>query len=84
MLECVITAAWCFTINFTILDSKGVQTKQEWYEFNSEAACRDLEDYYKPLIGKLTYGKYLPDKQRSGQFSVNVHWAECFQLGKLR
>ena len=49
---CTLATLWCLLINYTLVGPNGVTTHEDQWEFNSESACHELQDYYKPIIGR--------------------------------
>jgi hypothetical protein len=82
MLQCALTAIWCFSISYTILDPSGYRTEQEWIGFDGPGGCQELKEYYETMLGKPLYGFKGPGRQRH-QFTVVVTDVECTHMGRL-
>ena len=82
MIECALTAVWCFSISYIILDPSGYRTERETVEFAGAEGCRELKEYYETMVGKPLFGWKGPGRQRK-QFTVIVTEVECSHMGRL-
>ena len=76
---CTLASVWCLLFNYTTISGDGIRTREEQWEFLSEIACRDIEGYYQPMIGKASY-----NTREHKLMTIVVHEAACYQPGKLR
>jgi hypothetical protein len=75
MTECAITAVWCFTLFYTVLEPDGLRTKQEWIGFETEAPCQELKERYQGMIGKALYARHR---------TAYINHADCTQMGRIK
>ena len=85
MTGCTLAAIWCLSITYTMLTPDGVRPGiQETVGFETEGACRDLESFYAPMVGKALYGVPPPGHRQTTQVTMVVHHVECTEIGRLR